>query len=88
MNQLAQLYDTLSFDNLHPQVHGLTPNAPKVRNLIGDVTNFDDLCQAVKYFNPTIIYHLAAETGTGQSRDEPTRYCDVNVTGTANLAQG
>ena len=36
---------------------------------------------------PGIIYHLAAETGTGQSHDEPARYCEVNVTGTANLIE-
>jgi dTDP-L-rhamnose 4-epimerase len=30
---------------------------------------------------------LAAETGTGQSYDEPARYCNVNVMGTAYLIE-
>jgi dTDP-L-rhamnose 4-epimerase len=33
------------------------------------------------------VVHLAAETGTGQSYDEVSRYCDVNVTGTARLIE-
>lgn len=36
---------------------------------------------------PQIVYHLAAETGTGQSFDLPARYCDVNVMGTAHLIE-
>jgi dTDP-L-rhamnose 4-epimerase len=34
---------------------------------------------------PDLVIHLAAETGTGQSLDEPSRHTDVNVTGTAVL---
>jgi dTDP-L-rhamnose 4-epimerase len=38
-------------------------------------------------FAPTIVVHLASETGTGQSADEPVRYVDVNVGGTARLIE-
>lgn len=78
-------------DNLHPQVHG--PNAPEpdlgpqVSFLRGDVADAAALHAAVQAAQPAIVYHLAAETGTGQSYDEPARYCNVNVMGTAHLIE-
>lgn len=86
--------DVLCYDNLHPQVHGvLRPAAgalfgPNGAGLVmGDVTDAAALASCVRYYDPEIIYHLAAETGTGQSHDEPTRYNSVNVIGTTNLVE-
>jgi dTDP-L-rhamnose 4-epimerase len=80
--------EVLAFDNLHPQVHGAAADvrlaAPLVR---GDVCDRDALQGAVHGFAPTVVVHLAAETGTGQSADEPVRYAQVNVVGTANLIE-
>jgi len=79
------------FDNMHPQVHG--PNAPapdlgpQVSFLRGDVADAAAMHAAVQAAQPTVVYHLAAETGTGQSYDEPARYCNVNVMGTAHLIE-
>lgn len=76
-------------DNLHPQVHGSFCDFPKypenVRFIFGDVTDNSFLNNVVRISNPNLIYHLAAETGTGQSFDELHRYCNVNVIGTVNL---
>jgi dTDP-L-rhamnose 4-epimerase len=78
-------------DNMHPQVHG--PNAPdpdlgpQVQFLRGDVADSTAVHAAVLAAQPTVVYHLAAETGTGQSYDEPARYCNVNVMGTAYLIE-
>jgi dTDP-L-rhamnose 4-epimerase len=79
------------FDNLHPQVHGanaappsLPANALFVR---GDVCDAPALHQTMIEHTPDLIFHLAAETGTGQSYDEPARYCDVNVMGTTHLIE-
>ncbi len=78
-------------DNLHPQVHGDNPATPElgagVTFVKGDVTDAHALTEIVKASNPHIVYHLAAETGTGQSYDEPTRYCAVNVIGTTHLIE-
>ena len=77
-------------DSLHPQVHGepakpaLPPEATFVR---ADVTDADALARVVREAQPRVVYHLAAETGTGQSLDEVARYCEVNVTGTARLVE-
>jgi dTDP-L-rhamnose 4-epimerase len=86
-------HDVMVFDNFHPQVHGFA-GAEEATGLIGkchivrgDIGNAEDISQAIRNFDPEIIYHLAAETGTGQSYDEPGRYNMVNVVGTANLIE-
>ncbi|MCE4025704.1 NAD-dependent epimerase/dehydratase family protein [Microbacterium sp. Au-Mic1] len=79
-------------DSLIAQVHGDDPatTSPLLRSLdgiadviTGTVTSKDDLRQALA--GATIVIHLAAETGTGQSMYEIDRYVDANVGGTAKL---
>lgn len=53
----------------------------------GDLRDVALLQAVLGRTRPDIVYHLAAETGTGQSFDHPLRYCDVNVMGTACLIQ-
>lgn len=79
------------YDNLLPQVHGEDARDPgfpeNVRFVFGDVRDEVALESALREWEPRIVYHLAAETGTGQSRDEITRYCDVNVGGTSRIIE-
>lgn len=79
------------FDNLHPQVHGEDAKVPDLGEgsvfVRGDVADAPALKALVGEVQPDVVYHLAAETGTGQSMDEPARYCRVNVMGTANLLE-
>ncbi len=81
------------FDNFHPQVHDGNPeNRDRLaRHAItvieGDVRDAAAVADAVARTRPQIIYHLAAETGTGQSFDLVTRYNDVNIMGTAHLIE-
>ena len=78
-------------DALIPQVHGERPDeSPLLRSLEGvaavvrgTVTSTADIRAALT--DATIVVHLAAETGTGQSMYEIDRYVDVNVGGTAKL---
>ncbi|MFB7843340.1 NAD-dependent epimerase/dehydratase family protein [Microbacterium sp. NPDC056052] len=79
-------------DSLIPQVHGEDPatTSTLLRSLdgiadviVGTVTSKEDLRRALH--NATIVIHLAAETGTGQSMYEIDRYVDANVGGTAKL---
>jgi dTDP-L-rhamnose 4-epimerase len=80
--------DVLAYDNLHPQVHGLAPVLDLAMPLVrGDVRDRAALQAALHAYLPTIVIHLAAETGTGQSADEPSRYAEVNVVGTAHLIE-
>jgi dTDP-L-rhamnose 4-epimerase len=79
------------YDNLHPQVHGANPAPPALPDnaffVRGDVTDARLLRETIVAQVPDLIFHLAAETGTGQSYDEPARYCDVNVMGTTYLIE-
>lgn len=79
-------------DSLIAQVHGDDPQttSPLLRSLDGiasviegTVTSVDDLRRALN--GATIVVHLAAETGTGQSMYEIDRYVEANVGGTAKL---
>jgi len=79
-------------DALIEQVHGPDPQttSPLLRSLDGiatvrrgTVTSTADLREALA--GATIVVHLAAETGTGQSMYEIDRYVDANVGGTAKL---
>lgn len=79
-------------DNLSPQIHGENPEIdsplfqsiqPKVEFIRGDVSVKADWLKAIE--GQDCIYHLAAETGTGQSMYEIERYDKVNSYGTALL---
>ncbi|WP_067198417.1 NAD-dependent epimerase/dehydratase family protein [Microbacterium sp. XT11] len=79
-------------DALIPQVHGDDPasTSPLLRSLdgvaevrVGSVTSTDDLRAALD--GVTVVVHLAAETGTGQSMYEIDRYVETNAGGTAKL---
>ncbi len=77
--------DVTIYDALSSQIHGSI--APKfddrVRFIKGDVRDRSQLKLAMQGCDAVI--HLAAETGTGQSMYEVSRYSEVNVGGTANL---
>lgn len=79
----------IAFDNLHPQIHSerARPEAlhPEVELVVGDVSDALAWDGLLGEFKPTIVYHLAAETGTGQSLLEATRHGNVNVVGTTQM---
>lgn len=77
-------------DNLTRQVHGDNPE-PKshlpaaVEFIEGDVRNAEILGKALTGVD--VVYHLAAQTGVGQSMYEIDEYISCNVGGTASLMQ-
>lgn len=80
-----------ALDNLHPQVHpehvrpAALPHAVRLfEQDVCDAAAWDDLLAQVR---PRRIVHLAAETGTGQSLDLPSRHTHVNLTGTAVMLE-
>lgn len=76
-------------DNLHPQIHteGIRPAAlhEDAELRIADVTKSSDWDQLLAELTPSIVVHLAAETGTGQSLTESSRHATVNVVGTTQM---
>jgi len=79
-------------DNLSEQIHGKNPEKTsplylsikdKVHFIKGTVACRETLQKAIA--ENTVIVHLAAETGTGQSMYEIQHYTDVNIGATALL---
>jgi len=79
-------------DNLSEQIHGKNPEETsplylsikdKVHFIKGTVACRETLQKAIA--DNTLIVHLAAETGTGQSMYEIQHYTDVNIGATALL---
>lgn len=79
----------VAVDNLHPQIHTepRRPDAldPDVELVVGDVTEAATWETVLSRFHPTVVVHLAAETGTGQSLTEASRHAHVNVVGTTAM---
>jgi dTDP-L-rhamnose 4-epimerase len=81
-------------DTLAPQIHGPEPYKTSELYLsIRDAVNFvhgsvcDEAMLVQCLAGQEAIVHLAAETGTGQSMYEISRYADTNVGGTSRLLQ-
>lgn len=82
-------HSVVVLDNLHPQIHECRerPQAlhPSAELVVGDVADADAWDRVLADYRPTVVYHLAAETGTGQSLLEATRHGNVNVVGTTQM---
>ena len=84
-------YNVTILDNLSKQIHGENQDSTlynsikdKATFILGDVCNQIRLGESIEKGQDAVI-HLAAETGTGQSMYEITRYNEVNIIGTAHL---
>ena len=87
IEKLSPKHKILVIDNFINQVHGTSPKIiTGVEYIIGNICNKEVLNKCVN-FNPEIIFHLAAETGTAQSMYEISRYINTNVSGTAVLLE-
>jgi len=87
---IAEGHSVRILDNFDAQIHPggrpphwLPSNAQSI--IRGDVTSASAVASAVH--GTDAVYHLAAQTGVGQSQYQPARYTAVNVAGTANLLQ-
>lgn len=89
---LKKRHQVTVLDNLSEQIHGKNPEETsplylsiknKVQFIKGTVACRETLREAVA--DNTVIVHLAAETGTGQSMYEIQHYTDVNIGATALL---
>lgn len=85
-------YSVRVLDSLTTQVHGANGDSPSRRAIEavaefvkGDVRDRQTLFSALR--GVKAVVHLAAETGTGQSMYEMSRYADVNVLGTSTLLE-
>ncbi len=52
-----------------------------------DLCNIEDTKNAIRFCNPDLVFHLAAETHVDKSISKPTDFLDSNIIGTFNLLQ-
>lgn len=79
----------VAIDSLHPQVHARNERpadlSDDVTLIVGDICEPRTWAAFLAEWRPSVVVHLAAETGTGQSLSEASRHTHVNVTGTARM---
>jgi len=85
---LSQGFNITVLDNFLPQIHGDKIELPsdltgKITLIRGDVADKDVFYKALQ--GQDAIIHYAAETGTGQSMYDISRYTMVNIQATATL---
>ncbi len=82
-------YDVRVLDNFSDQIHGddssISDDLSKVDLIKGDIRDSSLMPSAIKGVD--VIVHYAAETGTGQSMYEISKYEEVNVGGTLNIIE-
>lgn len=92
LNLIDKDYSITVLDNLLPQIHGENPieTSPTYKSIVekvnfihGDVRLEKDWEKALEDID--IVYHLAAETGTGQSMYSIVNYNQTNIIGTSIL---
>ena len=59
----------------------------RIRHIEGDIRNRSQLLQAVKEFQPDIIFHLAAQSLVRRSYNDPAITFETNVLGTMNVLE-
>ncbi len=52
-----------------------------------DLTNFQRTKEIIKYCNPDLVFHLAAESHVDRSIDDPKFFVENNIIGTLNLLE-
>ena len=88
---LVRGHDVRVLDNLEPQVHGGLAEAEEwpsylardCEKIVADMRDKETLAKALA--DVSVVFHLAAMVGVGQSMYDIERYVDVNARGTAVL---
>lgn len=71
--------------NTDPSIYKICDIDRDIKSVIGDIKDLDKLCDAMKEFNPDIIFHLAAQPLVRLSYKEPKNTYETNVIGTLNV---
>jgi len=80
---LKDNHNIVVLDSFLEQIHGKNPKLVEgVTYIKGDVRNVSDWESSLSH-DPSVVFHLASETGTGQSMDEIDRYVSTNINGTS-----
>lgn len=78
----AKGYNPISFDNLS---YGNSYAVQWGDLIVGDLTNYDDINNAIKKTNPVGVLHCGACISVGESVNNPYKYYHNNTYGSLNL---
>ena len=83
----SKSYEITIIDSMSEQIHGKDPSPLETNKDIKFIKSSVNEYQAIKQsvLESDVIYHLASETGAGQSNVEIQHYCDTNIMGLANI---
>lgn len=85
---VGQGHEVVAIDNLSPQIHGEMPATVVPEGTRAVRLDVRELAERPDLFEGTnAVFHLAAETGTGQSMYRIAHYVSVNELGTAALLE-
>lgn len=85
---IAEEHDVLLIDSLSAQIHGDIPDYQPPEGASFKRLDVRRLADRAEWLEGTdVVFHLAAETGTGQSMYQIADYVDVNAMGTAALLE-
>lgn len=73
--------------NTTPSHFEILGQEDRVRHVVGDVGDPDSLAALVRDFQPTLVFHLAAQPLVRRSYREPAYTWSTNVMGTVNLLE-
>ena len=89
VERVAEHASVVIIDSLDPQVHpsGKFPSGlvARARCVHADLTNIPAYASELRDID--VVVHLAAQTGTGQSMYDLSRYATHNLGGTASLLE-
>lgn len=70
-----------------PNLHDLSCIADHMSSIIGDIRDYEKLCQVFFSFRPEIVLHLAAQPIVRESYKDPRYTYEINVMGTVNVLE-
>jgi CDP-glucose 4,6-dehydratase len=70
-----------------PNLFGMLKLEEKMTSVIGDVRDYEKLKNVFDRFQPSIVFHLAAQPIVRESYKNPLYTYDVNVMGTVNVCE-
>lgn len=75
-------------DHIEEQsLYVITGTNSKIKSIIGDVRNIDDLKNAIRSTEPNIVIHMAAQALVRDAYDDPVHTYETNVMGTVNILE-
>lgn len=73
--------------NTDPSLHELTNLGSRVTSIIGDIRHTEKLNDTLNTYQPSVIFHLAAQPLVLTAYQDPIETLDVNIMGTARLLE-